>query len=206
MGVFDSVGRFIGTMAGQETAPNPQTVPLDKNTQGLIDESVARAKQPDSVFAAQANQGVSEGSQSFNPNNPMVSQKDASLGQNPGEFDALRGVYASKAGTAIDRMKQKGAYEAKLQKMDYMNTTARMLLGQQQVQAQNYHMLTEAYNQAEAARAGFINSLFQGGNTAIAINAANRKQPSYTEENYKMPELGSQMAGTPAASRYGVEF
>jgi hypothetical protein len=173
--VFDStIGKVMNMATGQNNVPDPQQVPLDPATQGLITSSIKDAKRPATSFGADLNRGTSEAAEGFDPNGEIVRQKSPGLGGQSG-FDALRGVYQSQAGAAIGRMKEKSQYEGRLQKYDRAQSVARVLLGQQQIQAQNYHMLTEAYNRAEVARAGFINSLFQGANTAIAISAGNSK-------------------------------
>ena len=150
--------------------PGPQGVSLDPNTQALMSAGASMALRPASEFAADANKGVQQSAQSFMPSNEQSSQADARMGTGAGQMgfeQALKNKYGALAGRDVNKIMQANSLNAEMQKANMMNQYAKAYLGQQQAMTQNYEMLTQAYNQNEAARAQFINQLFGAANYGI---------------------------------------
>lgn len=174
---FVTAGRALNPLfGGTNDAPTPTTVPLDKDTEGMINEGVDRASRPGSEFAGEINQGVSQNAANLGQNEQQAAQSDQRLGGGAVGADALRQVYNAQSGNTIGRMMKANQYRGELAKADYMNQMSHAAMAKQRVAAQNYHMLTEAYNHAEMARAQFVNSLFQIGQTGMGMYAANMKR------------------------------
>lgn len=164
-GLLDSI---IGT-----TTPQPTAVGLDSGTQNLINSQVANSGQDPSHFSGILNQGVdkAQGNLGGVQNNLNAGTTQANTGMAPGQFQALRQSYAAQAGQNINRLKSQNDLQGQMMKADYMNQTAKALLGQAQFQSNQYQTLTNAYTQQEAARASAINSMFQTADTVIGLKA-----------------------------------
>lgn len=162
-------------------APDPTTVPLDSDTQGLINESTNRALQPQSTFNDSINQNVDMG-RSLDQDQQHAHQEDVGMGGDSGMNQALRNQYSSRASTAINKIKARNDMEAQMQRANYMKQVSMAAMGQQRAAVQNYQMLTDAYNQSEMARAQFVNSLFQTANVGMAINSGRTKPSGFESE------------------------
>lgn len=156
------------------TPQAPTATPLDAGSQGILNSQVATAEQTPQQIQSSLAQNVGS-AQGLMGTPQQQTQKEASLGGDYAGSGALKNAYASTAAKGVNDVYKNTLNQAKLQKADYMNQTAKALLGQQQQKVSNFQTLTDAYNQQEASRAGFISSLFGLGNAAIAINAASPK-------------------------------
>lgn len=194
---------MAGLLGGD--TPQPNFVPLDAGTQGLLDQGVASASRPASDFANDLNKNVSENASGFMGNEQQSSQEAKRTGQDPGMFNALRNAYGSQAGTQIKQITNANQYKAQMMKADYLHQMAIAAVGQQQVATQNYSMLTDAYNQSEMARAGFVNTLFQTANTAMVMGAKKRPstktQPGGVQESPAAGRVGG-YGGQPSFANY----
>jgi len=155
------------------TPSAPSAVPLDQGTQNVINNETAQAGQDVSQYANQLNQNTGNASGLLGNSQSQKQAEAAQGGMSPGMFGAIRNVYANQAGSSIANLNRQNQMQATMQKADYMNQTAQALLGQQAALTNQYQVLTNAYNQSEAARAGTIASLTQVANFGIAHNAAN---------------------------------
>lgn len=164
MGVFDFLGK----------APDVKKVDLDPGTQELLNQGTNRATRPDSEFGSEINQNVGQAAASHNLRSEGAQQESNNFGQTPQFMEALRQSYSARAGENINNLVRSNEHRGRLQKADELRQMSIAALGQQRAATQNYAMLTQAYNQAEMARAQFVSSLFQVGNQAMATNAANR--------------------------------
>jgi len=178
---------------GQDV-PQPKQAPLDAGTQEMINTGVDRASRPGGEFAGEINKNIDVNAGALGQSSQAATQQGQQLGgADPNMVNALRQVYAAKAGRAIGQIKQSNQYAGEMQKADYMNKMAAVTMGQQRAATQNYSMLTDAYNKSEMARAQFISSIFQLAGTGMAIGAAQSRKPkqssrvggqSYAESNY----------------------
>lgn len=189
------------------TPDAPGATPLDPGTQGIVNRMTDKAGGDASTFTAGLNQGAGS---NLMENKQQALQSDARQGGGMGasDFGAIRNAYAGQANRQINQIQQKNDMQGKMMKADYMNTTAKALLGQQQQAVNQYGVLTNAYIQQEQARAGFISSLFQVGNTAMAASAATQKSGTAPSKagGYSMPSVGSDYAsdGIGSAAQNGL--
>lgn len=162
------------------TAPQPNIVPLDPGTQQLLDQGTTRAGQDASTFAGQLNQGVSQAGNQLGESNQQLNQQGAAAAQSPGMMQAIRNAYSGQTQKNIQAIQSKNQQAGLYAKLDYTNQMARAALMQQNIAAQNYTTLTQAYNQAETSRAQFVNSLFQTVDVGIGIMAGKAKKAAPT--------------------------
>ena len=193
--ILGQYGTALGKFTGMGQAPDPTIVPLDADTQGLLNQSVDRASRPDAEFAASLNQGAVIGAGQLGQSEMQGQQEAQRLGDT--YSDAIRQSYASRANDSVGRLIRANEYKAKLQKGDQMRQMSQAAMAQQNVATQNYAMLTEAFNQSEMARANFVSQIFQTGNQAMVMKAAQSRKasqqatsPSMTDE-FEQPEIGS---------------
>lgn len=165
---------LLSGLFGGGSAPEPKTVALDDGTQRLIDEGAARSQRDASAFGDDLNKGVAQAAQAF------AQPAQAPAGQDDGLYSALRQSYNTRGGSGLKNLMQQNQYKGVLEKADRMRQVSSQMAAQQNVAAQNMAMLTQAYNQSEAARAGLIGSLFQLAGTGMAISAANSKAKTKT--------------------------
>lgn len=158
-----------------KSAPDPVIVPEDPQTAAMIKEGVDRSTAPTEEHAANINANVANMSQLGGKSGE---QTDAGLGQSPGFLNALRNQYAARSSKDIDKIQAGNHQRAEMMRADKMRKMAMAAMGQQRAQTQNYEMLTQAYNDAEAARAQLISSIFQMGAGAGGAAMANKgKKP-----------------------------
>jgi hypothetical protein len=181
---------LLSVLSGPSPTP-PSQVPLDSASQGILNNMTAQSGQNPSVFAASINQGTGS---SLQRNDQQQAQAEAAQGggMNATDFGAIRNVYNQQAGQQIAQTLNQNNVQAQMMKADYMNATAKAMLGQQQAAVNQYQVLTNAYNQQEQARAGLVSSLFQVANTGMAMNAA---KPSAPGQSSMPTTAGPTMAG-----------
>ena len=158
----------------QTSTPDPNKVGLDPGTQNLLNKQVETANKGPEYFSGLINQGVSDKRLA----QPSGDQSEAGTGMSQGQLGALRQSYAGQAQQGINRIMDQNKLQGSLMKADYMSKVSQALLHQQMQYANQYQVLTQAYNQSEAARAGAINSLFQLANVGIGQYAANQSTTS----------------------------
>lgn len=158
-----------------KSAPDPKIVGEDPQAAALITEGTNRAVAPTSEHAANINANVANMSQL---NGKPDEATDAGLGQSPGFLTALRNQYAARSSKDIDKIQAGNMQRAEMMRADKMRKMAQAAMGQQRVMTQNYEMLTQAYNDAEAARAQLVSSIFQMGGAAGGAAMANKRKKS----------------------------
>lgn len=202
---FATVGRAINPLfGGTNDMPTPTTVPLDKDTQQMIDTGVDRASRPGSEFASEINQGVAQNAGALGQSQEQAQQADQRLGGGAAGAEALRQVYSANSGNTIGRMMKANQYRGELAKADYMNQMSHAAMAKQRVATQNYHMLSEAYSQAEMARAQFVTSLFQSAQTGMGMYAAGKGAAKGMKEQGVGANYGAARSGGYAPS--GVDY
>lgn len=179
---------MAGLFSGE--TPTPKYVSLDPQTQGLLDQGVTHASRPTSDFASDTNAGVDNARTALNPVNE---QSSAITGMSPGMFKAIQNNYGMHAGEAINRLKSQNDFEANLRKSNNLKQMAISALGQQQAMTNNYSALTDAYNQAEAARSQSVSALtglasYGIGHYAAAPKGYGKAQSSQATLNPGSPQ------------------
>lgn len=158
-----------------KSTPDPVIVGEDPQTAEMIKQGVDRATAPTEEHAANINANVANMSQLGGKSGEEI---DAGLGQSPGFLTALRNQYAARSSKDIDKIQAGNMQRAEMMRADKMRKMAMAAMGQQRAQTQNYEMLTQSYNDAEAARAQLISSIFQMGAGAGGAAMANKgKKP-----------------------------
>lgn len=191
-GLLADIGRGVARLTGMGEAPDPSVVPLDSQTQGMIEEGVTRAGRSGAEFANELNQGVQQSAHTFSPNETLASQADQRSGDISTPYgQALRGAYSAYGDDTVSRMMRSNQMKGQLAKADYMNRMSKVMMAQQRVSAQSNQMLVDAYNQGEMARAGLVNELFQTAGTGVAMYANRRRSPSQQPSSGVMPEMNA---------------
>lgn len=164
---------FAFLTGGNMPAP-PQQIPLDAGAQGILNADAAKASGSSDEFTKGINQGVSEGAYGLQ-GSASQAQKDAGYGGANPYGEALSRAYSSKATGAVSRLKEQNRYNGQIEQANLSHQMSTALLGQQQALTQQYEMLSQVQQQSDAARAAFVNQLFQTADQGMAMYAGNRK-------------------------------
>jgi hypothetical protein len=200
---FDNIVSSGASKYGLDRYKTPELkyVPLDAEAQGLLNSGIARAASAD--FAGQMNAGISEREGQLAQGDESLESESAKKKADPAMLKALRDQYNSIAGDQVERIKTQNSLKAPLQKAQALRQYAQAALGQQRAQNSFYQQLTDAYNQQEMGRAQFVNTLFQTGANAYAINRGNAN-PNFNPANYSQPNQGGKaIQGIQSASSRG---
>lgn len=166
---FDRVFDFLG---GGDAPKPPDMVQLDPRARELLDQGVARASRSGAEHQDEENAGIDAYAGGLLGGGG--DQEAASSAQNPYYVQGLRDAYKSQARSGIDAVKNQNQFSAEMRRSDQLKRMQMAAMGQQQAQLQNYQMLTQAYNQNEAARAQFISSIFGVARTGIGMGMASK--------------------------------
>jgi hypothetical protein len=160
-------------MAGlfQSETPTPNYVPLNQQSQGLLNDMVSNATSPTQSWADRANQGVSNASQLGIQSAPAESMQ-ANTGVDPSMHQALRNAYQGQANKQIGDIMNKNSFNSQIAKANYSSSINQALQGQAQTHVNNYQQLTDAYNQSESARAQFVSAISGLANYGMGTYAA----------------------------------
>lgn len=165
---------FLDFVPGVGSAPDaPKPVPLDPGSQGLINAASARGSQSVGDTAKASFGDAGQRALSLGQTEGQTNQQAASRGEDPSMLNAIRQSYGREAGYGINRAQNQNAINANFQKSQQLSQVAQAALGQQQAITNQNQFITNAYNQQEAARAGFINQLFQTADVGIGMYAGN---------------------------------
>ena len=159
MGLLDS---FTGA-----NSPTLNVVPLDDGTQKMISNQNKRALTTD--LSAQQNNGVKAAGGQMAQTDQSLGQDAARSGQDPAMLGAIRNKFNNVAGKDIQQLVAKNNSNVALKRADLLQQAAKSQLVQQQVETQNYTELANAMNQAEAARAQVLSSVFGAAGTAAGM-------------------------------------
>ncbi len=170
----------------------PGGVPIDANTQGLMNNQFDRAKRT----PAQIQAGMEE-------NMGLANQLGARAptGGSPVN-SAIEHAYSKQARDQVDQVREQNAFAAKVKKSADLQKSFQNFNQIRMNQLQSQKMMTEAYNQAEMARAQLISGLFNVGSQAAGAyfgsQAGKAKKPSgYESSSLMPPEIGSQNSYQP---------
>ena len=166
------LGDIFDTLTGKNKTPDvPEQAQLDPQSQTMINQIAERAGGPtDMSNLAMAKQNAS----SLVPSVDQMNQQSAKLAQDP-YFDRAAMRYAQdKYGQKEQRYGDAETIQQSLRQSQQLAQAAQHALGQQRVKDNQYSFLTQIYNEQEAARAGFINSIFQTGAYAVGRSGGNK--------------------------------
>lgn len=155
----------------------PKTVVLDPETIAAQQRMTANANQTPEEIQAKLNQNL-EMAGNLGQGDQQIAQQSASTGMPTGQLRAIRGLYAKEAGPAMEELKNQNLRQSEKMKADYLNQTAKIMIGQHQQAANQFQVITNAYTQQEAARAAAISSMFQVADTGMGMAAANNRNTS----------------------------
>jgi exosome complex RNA-binding protein Csl4 len=103
--------------------------------------------------------------------NDQANARSAQTGENSTGLQAIRNQYNKVAGDAVGGIIRQNQNNAAIQKSQWQQQAARSAIAQQQVQTQNYEMMTNAMNQADMARAQVLSSILGVGGMAAGMYA-----------------------------------
>lgn len=188
MGLLDSI------LGG--SGPSLNIVPLDSGTQGLIKGQVDRATAGPGAIAEKANAGVREAGAQAQATPDQTNQRAAQTGEGSAGLSAIRNQYMKTAGDAVGGIVRSNQANAAVTQGNMLNQAARSALAQQQVQTQNYEMMTQAMNAADAARAQVLSNVLGVGGMAAGMYAAgpHGKAPSGGQQRTMAGGYGDTMS------------
>ncbi len=155
-------------------APERQTVLLDPTAKRLIDDQSARASESDKQIAGHLNQGVEVNANQMLQGDQSLQEQAAGSAQDPAMLQAIRNQYNQKAGNEINQVVKQNEMSTSLRRNHMMQQRASYHVAQQNIETQNYMALTKAMNDADAARAQVLNSIFGAVGMAGGMYAASR--------------------------------
>jgi hypothetical protein len=155
---------------------NYTSVPLDPGTQGLINTDTQVATQPTNQVAGLLNANVAARGGQALQSEAQSNQEAAGLGESPGMLNAIRMQYGQAANQNIQNIMRTNQLQAPLTQSEWLKGAASEALAQQQVETNNYEMLTNAYNAATAARAQALNSILNLGGSLGALASGSHAQ------------------------------
>ena len=160
-------------------SPDVQAVPLDSGTRGLIKEGVNRSinESPEQI-SEQMLGGVESGVAALSPSDEMISQEAERTGQNPYLLQAVQNKYRGETARDLGRFKTQADMQSRLLKAERMQQIAQSAIAGQQVQTNNFAMLSQAFQQNEAARASVISNIIGLGQTAYLYGKLNEVSPT----------------------------
>ena len=174
---------FFEQLGLVKNAPDPKIVGEDPETANLIKQGVDRATAPTEEHAANINANVGTMSQLGGKTGEQI---DSGLAQSPGFLTALRNQYAARSSSDINKIHTNNQQRAEMMRADKMRKMAMAAMGQQRAMTQNYEMLTQAYNDAEIARAQLVSSIFQMGGQAGGMAMANKKRQPQGQDSLQI--------------------
>lgn len=147
-------------------------VPLDSQTQGLINDQATRATSTD--YGGLLNKNVqAQGSAAMAAPTPQATAaKFGSAGGDTSTIQAIRNQYNKTAQKSINQVMQRNQWQAPMTQADQLRQAAQGALAQQQVETRNYEGLMNAYNASLNARAQVIGSVLSLGGTGAAVAAS----------------------------------
>jgi len=157
------------------SGPSLNIVPLDSGTQNLINGQVHNAAQSDQQISDRLNAGVKDAGQQGMQTSDQLNQRATQTGENPASLEAIRRQYNKVAGDAVGSVVRNNQTNAAMTRANWMNQAARSALAQQQVQTQNYEMMSQAMNAADAARAQILSNILGVVGTGAGMYFGSRK-------------------------------
>ena len=144
-------------LSGNQATPMPQKAEMPQAAKEQLQNIISTAQQSPEQFAQQSMQGVEQGMGMLG--GAGTAKEYAQTGIQPGQLQALRNVYSTQTGKALEQMKAQGAIQAEQKKMQKLQLASQLALHQANTQTNYLQNLTDAYNQMEAQRAALVGAL-----------------------------------------------
>lgn len=185
MGIID------GLLGGN--GPSLNIVPLDAGTTKIIGDQTTRAGQSDASLGAQDNAGVKAAGQLPMQTDQQIGQQAAGTGQNASMLQAIRNQYSNQAGKGIQNIVNQNQNQVGMQRAQMMQQASQAALAQQQVETTNFSMLSQAMNQADAARSQILSGILGVGGMAAGMAMGRARAPR--QRSPESTSMGGQGTG-----------
>jgi len=163
----------FGFLEPWKDTEDPTIVPLDGQTQGLLNQSALRTQEPLDAYKQKQNQGIIQAQAALGG---VPSANDsAKSGLTDAMKGGIRNLYQQKAGPQIAMLAAQNNIQGQMAKANAANKYMQQAFQLQKNVTDNYNMLTNAYNQQEAARAGMVAALTGLGGTALGQQKADNR-------------------------------
>jgi hypothetical protein len=189
----------LGSMFGG--GPDQQVTPLDSATKGLINENINRSinETPDDI-SKQILQGVEPNVSALGMGPEMTNREAVRTGQDPYMMSALSNKFRQNTAKDYQRFKSQTDAQSRLMKGQRMADASQMAFMKQQVQTNNFAMLSQAFQQNEMARAQVISSFIGLGTNAAMLGqlpqgSTKQTQSAINAFNSGQDNLGSMFQG-----------
>lgn len=144
-----------------------ETVPLDAESNQLLNNLGVRAARSTSDFAAEANKGVGQAGQMPLQTNQQLDQQLSGFGGgDPHMAHAIRSAFNARSSADVNRIKNQFGMQAEFEKSNAMKQAAQLAAARNKVNIQNFEGLSQAYEDSEKARAEVISSFMSLGGRA----------------------------------------
>jgi hypothetical protein len=181
---------LIDGLLGGGGGPDLKIVPLDPGTQNLINNQVKNANVSTGEIASKMNAGVQDAGNQAMQTSDGLNQRAAQTGESAGSLQAIRNQYNKYAGDAVGNVVRSNQANAAMTRANWQNQAARNAIAQSQVQTQNYEMMTQAMNAADAARAQVLSNVLGVGGMAAGMYLGGR-QPRQQHGSVNSEQGGS---------------
>jgi hypothetical protein len=188
------MGFLDGLLGG---GPSLEVVPLDPQTQQRIGNQVNNAAATEKDFSQKYDAGVAAAGDQAKQTDSQFAQRSAQTGEDQAGLQAIRNQYNKAAGDAVSGILRKSQYQQQLTRNQLASDAARSAIAKQQVETSNYEAMTNAMNQADAARASIIsNILGVGGMVAGAAIAGGGRKKSSSGQVVNQPNINDFNVGS----------
>lgn len=168
------MGGLLDSVLGG-SGPSLNVVPLDPATQGLISNQVSNANQSTGAIADKMNTGVRAAGAQAQQTGDQTQARAAQTGESSSGLQAIQNQYRKVAGDAVGGVVRQNQATAAITQSNWQQQAARSAIAQQQVQTQNYSMMTQAMNAADMARAQVLSNVLGVGGMAAGMALAGPK-------------------------------
>lgn len=168
-------------------SPDVKAVDLDQGTKDLIHNAVGRAtNETPQDIQGQILNGVGGANEGMSQTPEQLGQEAVRTGQDPALMQAISNRYRQMNTQDLDRFKNQSDVQSRYLKGQRMAQISQAAMAQQQVQTNNYAMLSQAYQANEAARAEVVSNIIGAGSQMYAMGQAGNnvatRNPNYKQE------------------------
>lgn len=173
---------LIGGLLG-ESNPDLKIVGLDPGTKAIIDQQTKNAVTGPGAVADKMNAGVRDAGMQPQQTPDQLQARASQTGEDPASLKAIRNQYMKTAGDAVGGIVRANQANSAITQSNWMNQAVRNQLAQQQVQTQNFELMTKAMNDADMARAQVLSNILGVGGMAAGMYAAGPHGPKAPPSN-----------------------
>jgi len=191
---------LIGGLLGG--GPKASIVGLDNPTKDLIHEGVQRSiNESSGDISGQLQEGTAQAMDSLS--GPDAGLTAAGTGQDENMLRAIQNKFRNESSKDLKKFRMQTDLQSKLLKSQRMQQMSQQAMMKQNVMTQNFAMLSQAYQQNEAARAEVISNIIGLGGTAAMMSGGGAKPRPMV--NVTPPNFSSQeMASTSNGNMFGM--